>query len=116
MEEVEGYKIEFTYKGGKLNGTYKIYYDSGKVESTWEYADGKLEGTSKIYYKNGKASKIQPYKNHKLHGWYITYNEKGKVTEKWLYDEGKIKKKVINEDTGKKNTIKSKDRNMEQGR
>ena len=111
-----GEKIEYLYKDGKLNGTTRVYYDSGKLKSTWQYLDGKLEGKSYVYYENGKINKIQPYKNHKLDGWYIAYNKKGKVIEKWLYKNGEVVRKAVTytPKKTKKNTIK--ERNLEQGR
>ena len=96
-----GEKIEYTYKDGKLNGPYKIFYkDKNKLKEIWNYENDKLEGKSYMMYENGKVMKEQSYLNDKLHGWYKGYYSTGQIWERYYYENGVLKKKYVYSKSG----------------
>ena len=45
--------------GGKKDGVYKTYYESGKLESLATYKDGELDGPYEIYHQLKDKENLQ---------------------------------------------------------
>jgi antitoxin component YwqK of YwqJK toxin-antitoxin module len=98
-------ELEAVYKGGKLNGPKKVYYQSNKLQeesfyvddkrdgvTRWFFEEGKpsieytykmgsLEGVQKSFYKDGALESETMYKNNKMNGEYKEYYEDGKTVK-----------------------------------
>lgn len=86
-------KSEFTYKNGKKNGPYKVYYDNGKlVEEEVPAYDGG-NGKEKIIYYEGQTLKEKgTYLNDKLHGKVTYYKPNGHIEKIVTYSNGVAQK------------------------
>ena len=49
-------KVEKTYKNGKLNGPFKMYFRDGRIMMQGTMKDGKKDGDWVVYYFNGEKS------------------------------------------------------------
>ena len=73
----------------KFEGKWKYYHEDSPLIMTEEfYLDGKLEGTRKVYYKSGKIAEETNYKNGIKEGQYRNYAENGIVLEESNYVNG----------------------------
>ena len=88
------------YKSGKIqqiseqnaegiHGKSRIFYENGKVREDFTYVNGKEEGIGTTYYENGKVESKQPYKRGKKHGETIWYYPNGKIKSKYYFKNGK---------------------------
>ncbi len=74
------------YSNGKLNGSYKEYYDFGGVRKEGIYVDDKKDGIWKTYFPNGKMMFLERFKKGIQHGWSFGYDEQGnEVGRKYFY-------------------------------
>lgn len=93
------------YKAGKLNGSRKVYYKSGKIAEDENYINGIREGAYKKYAENGTLLEEVTYKKNQPDGIAIYRNPDGTIASKgpyvdglkkgiWeFYEGGKLKKK-----------------------
>lgn len=93
------------YKAGKLNGSRKVYYKSGKIAEEENYIGGIREGAYKKYAENGVVLEEVYYKKGQVDGIAIYRNPDGTIASKgpyvngmkkgiWeFYEGGKLKKK-----------------------
>jgi len=94
--ENETPKSEYTYKNGKKNGPYKIYYNNAQkvVEEVPAYDGSK--GKEKIIYYEGQTLKEKgTYLNDKLHGKVTYYKPNGQIEKIVTYSNGVIQKTEI---------------------
>lgn len=68
-------------KNNKLEGTYKDYWDNGKIKFESNWKDDKLDGITKRYYESGELKSEEHWKDDELVGW-IDYDESGNIIEK----------------------------------
>ncbi len=69
---------EFDIISGKvINGTYKQYYDSGKLHRIFDFKNNKLNGWSKVYYKSGKVEREGFFKDNTEEGVSKIYFDTG---------------------------------------
>jgi len=106
-----------TYKSGKLNGLYEIYYKNGKLSETFQYTKGVKDGVSKKYAPNESVIHEVVYVDGKLRGPATYYDIRGNVIIKgeyaadrkaglWKYYEGdKLVKEVDYKNWNKPVTI-----------
>ena len=66
------------YLSGKREGTWKTYYNTGKIAEEKEYSNDFEEGVWNQYFANGKKKLTATYKNGALEGR-ATYYSKGGV-------------------------------------
>ena len=94
---VENYKFsdgdtvlegKIPFKDGKMEGTSKLFYPSGKLASIATFKDGKIEGIQKDFYENGIKKKEISYKNGLPDGLTKIYYPNGKVQSEMLYKKG----------------------------
>ena len=93
------------YTAGKLNGSRKVFYKSGKIAEDETYVNGIREGAYKKYAENGSVLEEVTYKNGQPDGIAIYRNPDGTIASKgpyvnglkkgvWeFYQDGKLKKK-----------------------
>lgn len=71
-----------TYKGDLLVGTRYLYFENGNVEIEEKYADGGiLNGEQKVFYKDGQVQIVKNYENNELTGLLKVYYPSGKIKE-----------------------------------
>lgn len=99
-------------ESGVRNGTYKSYYESGKIREEAIYKDEKYTGKRTLYFENGQPEIEEFYAEPGvLDGVYKLYNESGKllieknytenVLSGWFkkyYESGQIQEEVMMED------------------
>lgn len=77
--------MELEFKDGSddiLNGPFKIYYESGKLETEGEYKDNKWHGRIKDYNENGILIADAMLKNGIENGEDISYHNNGNIKQK----------------------------------
>ena len=79
-----------TIKNEVKEGTYKTYYDNGKLNKVTSFKFGKLQGEYRKYYPNGQVSEAGNYEAGKLEGPYTEYYESGAVSKKYAFSGGKL--------------------------
>ena len=81
---------EENYDDGKLHGSYRTFYKSGKPTEVAYYSDGKLDSTYKKYSIKGHLFQHFTYKGGKLNGKAVYYNRKtGEITTKGQFIDDK---------------------------
>jgi antitoxin component YwqK of YwqJK toxin-antitoxin module len=78
-----------TYKNGKLNGLYEIWYDD-KLHERKNYKNEKLNGLFERWYNNGQLQDMIIYKDGKKNGLSIEWNDDGKLFMKKNYKNGEL--------------------------
>lgn len=87
------------YKSGKIqqiseqntkgiHGKSKIFHENGRIREDFTYVNGKEEGVGTTYYENGKIESKQPYKHGKKHGETIWYYPDGRIKEQLFFKKG----------------------------
>lgn len=56
------------FKNGLMEGTFKLFYPSGKIASIGKFKNGEKEGEQKDFYENGVIRLEILYKNGKMNG------------------------------------------------
>lgn len=87
--ENKNLKISCFYKGGLLNGNYKLYDSENDVIFACEYKNDKKNGTQIKYRKNGDIKEYCTFKDDKIHGNKMDSYDDGTVEIK-KYDNGKV--------------------------
>ena len=75
--------IQGSFKNGKRDGAWVIYWDNGQLMGKVNFKSGKQEGAGVYYYDNGQLSYRGNYKNGKRDGAWVTYNYDGTVIKSW---------------------------------
>ncbi|MGL5124595.1 MAG: toxin-antitoxin system YwqK family antitoxin [Fusobacteriaceae bacterium] len=83
-------KVEYNYKNGQLDGTYKSYYENGQLKVEGNLKNGLQDGLVKRYYENGQLRHEENYKNGEFEGPYKDYYENGQLRSKGNYKNGKL--------------------------
>jgi hypothetical protein len=82
-------KTEATYVTDSIiDGSYKMYFINGNVESESTYKNGKKEGVTKDYYPSGKLKSSTEFHDGKADGNAIWYYENGVIESKYLWVKG----------------------------
>ncbi len=76
------------YEGGLRSGTWKSFYETGKIASEINYSDNILDGKYTLYWENGNVRLTGTYKNGLQEGIWQQYNEDGISTIVTLFKEG----------------------------
>ena len=69
-------------------GRYTEFYDDGMLKMELYLKDGRPEGTYVIYYPSGKIAEVRSYYHGIFHGEWRTYNENGQLIGLASYKEG----------------------------
>ena len=75
-------------------GTWKYFYDDGRLESTGDFRDDKPYGKWTWYYKSGKVKSEGNYISGKAEGRWIKYDERGNLNLIIFYSRGEIVSEV----------------------
>ncbi len=81
-------KHELHYKGDKLEGEQRWYWDNGKLQALFNYKNGLPEGKAVEYYKNGNVKTVSDFKAGILDGQVLNYDEQGNKTSLETYKNG----------------------------
>ncbi len=110
--------VEFYYMG-KLEGSYFVYYPSGKLMIESTYIDGKMEGLLSKYLESGELMETVTFINNEESGPFKEYHPNGKVQWEGTYlngdkefgllqqfdEQGKLIKKMMCDSLGVCQTI-----------
>ena len=66
-----------TYKDGKEDGVFELYFENGQLMAKGAWKDGKEDGALEWYYENGQLKEKGTYKDGKEDGAFESYNEDG---------------------------------------
>ncbi len=72
----------------RKTGTWKLFYDDGKLMATGEYKNDKRTGKWQFYYKNGQIQQTGYYKNGQPNGKWVWYYPDGKLLRVEYYVNG----------------------------
>jgi antitoxin component YwqK of YwqJK toxin-antitoxin module len=75
---------------GKIHGTKKLCYKSGKIFWEIPYINAQIHGLKKEYYLSGQIKVETPYTNGEIHGIKKVYYKSGKIKSETLYENGKL--------------------------
>lgn len=78
-------KSELPYKGGKLNGTARWYYEDGTIQLEVHYVDDVIHGPSTRYHDNGRKETEENYEHGLRQGMAVEYSYAGVRAEKMFY-------------------------------
>ena len=71
-------KLVGSFKNGKMDGAWVVYYNNGQLFYKGNYRNGEKEGPWVEYYDNGQLKLKGVYKNGKEEGyWIINYPNTG---------------------------------------
>jgi hypothetical protein len=73
--------VKGDYKNGKKQGYWESYWDDGKFGSKGDYKDGKRDGPWEIYYDNGQLWSKGDYTNNERQGYWEYYYFDGTVSK-----------------------------------
>lgn len=76
-----------TYANGIFDGNF-AKFRFGNVEESGTYLKGELEGVYKKFYPTRKIQMEAEYKNGEQHGFYKYYDDQGNVVMEYQYDNG----------------------------
>ena len=86
---LSGYlKNESEYKGGKLFGIYKSYYEDGQIHERILYENALEQGPYKVYGENGLLVEEGAYESGKLEGIQKLYARNGRIYKETEYHKG----------------------------
>ncbi len=77
------------YKAGRLDGSYKLFYENGQLKSEEMYVQDKVDGESLMYYENGQMAIQQRYKNGFPDGEWREFHDNGQERKFEKYVNGK---------------------------
>jgi uncharacterized protein len=66
-------------KDGKRTGSWKCFYDDGKLQTEGGYVNGLKDGPWKLYHANGKVAGEGVYEKDHEKGKWKFYDEDGQV-------------------------------------
>ncbi len=78
-----------SYKEGKLEGEFIMFWDSGFRKKQTYYKEGKKEGECKEWYPKGAVVRLSYYKDNKLEGEWKQWWDNGQLGIECYYKEGK---------------------------
>jgi antitoxin component YwqK of YwqJK toxin-antitoxin module len=84
VRQVEGFVAN-----GKKTGTWKLYYESGKLKKQSVYQNDTENGEEIFWYENGNLQKKGSYLNGKLNGKYEWYFETGQKKQEGFFLNGR---------------------------
>ena len=78
-----------SFKNGKKNGPWFIYWENGQLWEKGIYKDGKEHGPRVVYYSTGQLGSKGTYKNGKRDGPWVHYHGDGQLSSKETHKDGK---------------------------
>jgi len=83
-------KIIKTILNGKINGTFKAFFENGTAQTEAQYANGVFDGPVIIRGDTGTLQFEQSFKNGVPNGWFRQYDAQGAVKTETLYADGMV--------------------------
>ena len=81
-------KMELYLKDGRPEGTYVIYYPSGKIAEVRSYYHGIFHGEWRTYNENGQLIGLASYKEGQKDGPWRIWSDKGNLLYEMFYQQG----------------------------
>ena len=83
------------YKAGKRDGAWVSYFDDGKTISAEQtFVDGKLSGTRKTFYASGKPRQEATFADGQLDGVMTEWDEAGRKLAEATFSKGMLSGKL----------------------
>jgi len=70
------------------NRTFKTFYKTGRLSSSWIFKDGLLTGAAELYYEDGNPRLEMNFVKGAMEGPWREYDESGNLTEEMSYSRG----------------------------
>jgi len=77
--------IQGTYRDGRQEGEWTMWYENGRRASVDHYRNGVQEGTHTSWYANGVMSITGEYRDGKREGIWTTWDPSGLISRKQVY-------------------------------
>ncbi len=77
-----------TYVNGKYHGLFQAFHANGQVQLEGKYEDNQMQGEWVGYYDNGQVKERVQFKDNNENGAFIEYYETGKLKAKGTYLDG----------------------------
>jgi antitoxin component YwqK of YwqJK toxin-antitoxin module len=85
-------KYEKLFLNDKPWGTWKFYFEDGKIQEEVNYDDqGLMDGVWKVWYPNGTLFIESYFKNGERNGMTREWYDNGKIQHESNYENGEIK-------------------------
>ena len=84
-------KSQGSFRNGKKEGPWVIYYDNGQLSLKGTYKDGQEDGPWVTYYIDGQVEKKGTYKDGRREGPWVSYDKDGTVNGEYTgtFEDGK---------------------------
>ena len=83
-----GFLEKGTYKNGGYDGPWVKYHDNGQLNWKGDFKNGEKEGPWVIYYENGELRDKGDWKNGKRDGFWVWYHRDGRLWREATYENG----------------------------
>lgn len=84
------YNVGRYNSNGEKQGTWKWFYNTGKLKEIDNFVNDKKEDTAKLWYDNGALKAVYIFHNDLLDGDAWEYNVSGILTSHTTYKQGKL--------------------------
>ena len=84
LKQVEGF-----LENGQRAGTWKLYFESGKIKKQTSYSHNVEDGEETLWFENGNIEKKGTYAEGKLNGKYTWYYENGQKQQEGYFIAGR---------------------------
>ena len=78
-------KYKVNKKTGKMDGTYKEFYENGTLKIETAYKNDEMDGLYKAFYDDGTLMNEGTYKNGKKDGLYKNFDGNGTLRDEGIY-------------------------------
>ena len=82
--------LKGNYKNNEKDGTFTMYYQSGKMQNEEVFSNGIKNGKHVSYFENGNKELEGKYVNGLQEGSWVTYSSTGNIISKIKYSKGKV--------------------------
>jgi antitoxin component YwqK of YwqJK toxin-antitoxin module len=82
-------KSRITFKEGKKDGLYELFFVDGKASQTTFYQNGKRFGESKTWWKDGALRSVSNFENDKAQGVQEQFYKEGMIFKRFNLNNGR---------------------------
>lgn len=82
-------RLEMYLENGKPEGSFVVYFESGKPNEIRAYRNGLFQGVWRTYNENGNLIAQAEYVNNIKHGKWLVWDDNGILRYEMYYSKGK---------------------------